>query len=350
MKHLSFSSILVVLSLSACGLFPGGSELQEPTEELPEVQAEIAATEPGVLHITWPGELPAERINHAGDHDSSKTAASRQAPGGDRFTLGKYERPFNANTMDVYFPYLDIIDTFVYQDEQWAYGVITLQGTDSNGNLGGKYGIEFDLDIDGKGDWLALVSQPASSEWTTDGVQVYHDANHTVGCEYAMKSDYGSEGDGFEELVFDAGEGNDPDLAWARVITDTSPSVQIAIKLTAFENSEKYMLNMWAGNSDLDPALFDFNDILTHEQAGAADPGYELFYPIKELAELDNSCRITVGFEPAGNEPGLCETLIPRGPGAPSIPGACPSPGCPPLFHWDPISCECVEDPPGKLE
>ena len=29
---------------------------------------------------------------------------------------GVFERPFNANTMDVYFLYLDIVDTFVYQD------------------------------------------------------------------------------------------------------------------------------------------------------------------------------------------------------------------------------------------
>ncbi len=252
--------------------------------------------------------------------------------------------------MDEYYPHLDIIDTFVYQDDEWVYGVMVLKDGDSSGLLGGKYGIEFDLDLDGKGDWLVLVTQPILTEWTTKGVQVYHDANQNVGGSKAMNSDYGSDSDGFEELVFDAGIGDDPDLAWVRVYPSDVLSLEIAIKRSAFEHDDRYMLNMWAGTSDLDPALFDFNDFLTHEQAGAADPGFEIFYPIKELSELDKSCKMVVGFDPIGNEPGLCETLIPRGgPNAPTPPGGCQEPGggCPPVHHWDPISCECVEDPPG---
>ena len=139
MKCISLSSFLVLLSSTACGLIPRSPELRDSPEEPLNVQSHIAPMqEPGILHSTRPVKLPAERINHAGDHDSSQTAASRQASGGDRFTFGKFERPFNANTMDVYFPEMDIIDTFVYQDEQWVYGVIVHQGTDSDGYLGGE--------------------------------------------------------------------------------------------------------------------------------------------------------------------------------------------------------------------
>lgn len=77
---------------------------------------------------------------------------------------------------------------------------------------------------------------------------------------------------------------------------------------------------MWAGTSSLNPALFDFNDNMAHEQAGAADPGLENFYPIKGLSELDNTCSMAIGFKPKGDEPGLCRELKPNVPGDPSLP------------------------------
>jgi hypothetical protein len=70
---------------------------------------------------------------------------------------------------------------------------------------------------------------------------------------------------------------------------------------------------MWAG-TNLDPALFDFNDHMTHAQAGAAEASLENFYPIKGLAELDNTCSMAIGFEPRGNEPGLCTIFIKQKP------------------------------------
>jgi hypothetical protein len=74
--------------------------------------------------------------------------------------------------------------------------------------------------------------------------------------------------------------------------------VEISVKRSVLGNPEKYLINMWAGTSLLDPALFDLNDHFTHEQAGAADRGYEVYYPIKAVYEVDNSCRMAVGFQP----------------------------------------------------
>ena len=143
-----------------------------------------------------------------------------------------------------------------------------------------------------------------------------------------MFSDNQSTGDGFETSVFDQGKGNDADSAWARVAPDNPNTVQIALKRSLVGNDDTYLMNMWAGTLIMNPTLFDINDHFTYEQAGAADPGYENYYPIKAVAELDNSCRMAIGFVPTGKEPGLCSTYVPPGeqPGAaPTAPVCLPS-------------------------
>jgi hypothetical protein len=42
------------------------------------------------------------------------------------------------------------------------------------------------------------------------------------------------------------------------------------------------------------------------------------YYPIKALAEVDNTCRWAVGFTPTGSEPGICP--VPATP-TPIVPG-----------------------------
>jgi hypothetical protein len=284
-----------------------------------------------------PVDLPSSRSGHAGDQDSSVTAKQKKAPGGDKFSQDQFERPFNANTMDTYFPYLDIQDTLVYEDDTWVYAVITLKGLDSNNRLAGKYGVEMDLNLDGRGDFLILASQPASTDWKTDGVQVWQDANHDVGGRSAIVSDNSpSGGDGFETKVFDSGQGADPDAAWARVAPDNPDSVQIAAKRALFGGAKSFMIGMWAGTDSLNPALFDLNDHFTAEQAGSPLSNLST-YPIKAISELDNSCRMAVGFQPTGKEPGLC--AIPS-----SKQGGCQEPpsGCPRSYSWNADKCCCM--------
>jgi hypothetical protein len=369
---LSLVLLALVVSILACGA-PGN---EQPTQvpAATEVATQEAATEqPAVVpvtgndlagagglnsapetiqHTTIPVALPADRSSHAGDYDSSTTAKNKIAPGGDRFTYGKFERPFNANTMDVYFPELDIIDTFVFQDETWIYGTITLAGLDANNAASGKYAIELDTDLDGKGDWLIIASAP-TADWSTTGVQVYQDANKDVGNVSAMFTDEKATGDGFEKLVFDQGTGDDADAAWARISPNDPKSIEISVKRSVLGNPNKYLINMWAGHTLLDPSLFDINDHFTQEQAGAADPGLQLFYPIKEVSELDNSCRMAVGFEPTGQEPGLCEVFVPvinvpptpKPTDPPPPPQACQAPpSCTGRSHeWNEKTCTCID-------
>jgi hypothetical protein len=46
---------------------------------------------------------------------------------------------------------------------------------------------------------------------------------------------------------------------------------------------------------------------MTHAQAGSPLADYTV-YPLKAMAEIDNTCRLAVGFDPTGLEPGLCLT------------------------------------------
>jgi hypothetical protein len=305
-----FAMILLVL-LAGCA--PGSAP--PPPDAGPGAADTPVSTTVLIQHQATPADLPDQHSAGVGDQDSSGTADQKRAPGGDRFTFGQFERPFNADTMDAYFPYLDIQDASIYQDDTWAYAVITVKGRDASNGMPGRYAVELDLNQDGRGDWLILANHPASTDWTTDGVQVWADKNGDVGGAIVVKADNTTGGDGYETQVFDQGHGDDADLAWARLPADAPNTVQLAVKRTLLGSDQAYLAGMWAGIDDLNPVLFDLNDHFTHDQAGAAMKDLEYYYPIKQLSELDNTCRMAIGFEPVGNEPGLCSSLVPLQPG-----------------------------------
>ena len=314
-----FLSQLVLLSCS----FPGAGSPPASTQVIP-VSGATTVSAPEVTHQMIPGEPPAEGVYKSGDQDSSPMADKKQAPGGDRFTFGRFERPFNADTMDTYFPDLDIQDALLVEDPTWIYAAMTLKSADANGNLHGRYGFEIDSNNDGGGEWLVEVAQPASTEWSTAGVQVRFDANDDVGGAPTVNADDpSSNGNGYETVLFDSDQGDDPDLAWSRVVLADPVTVQFAVKRSLLAGDDTYMALMWAGTDDFDAVIFDMNDHYTHEQAGAALPDFEYFYPIKALSELDNACRITVGFQPTGSEPGLCP-VADKQPGEPGCIQVCP--------------------------
>lgn len=341
------ASLILMLALSGCNLGAqapddsvlGAAEVSE-IDETSEVATE-APTETPVVHVLVPGELPEEQSGLAGDQDSSTTAAEKRAPAGDRFTLGRYERPFNTDTMDVYYPSLDIQVTEVYQDDTWVYGVILLKDEGSGCSLTGKYGFEIDWNVDGGGDLLMLVSAPASADWSTAGVEVWYDENDDVGGAEKSKTDASSSvKNGYETQWFGAGLGDDPDLAWARISPDDSCALQLALKVGALQGNKRYLIGMWAGTSLMDPALFDHNDAFTHEQAGSSLIEFEFFYPVKQVYELDNVCRMAVGFQPTGGEPGVC----PPPPGPEDAPPPPPGQGCPPpsILYCSRNGCYCL--------
>lgn len=314
---------LLITGILACNFSQTTPEAQAtipppPATPFPPPTSEPTPESPPITHKDMPVNLPYGRTGQAGDQDSSQTANQKRAPGGDRFTFGRYERPFNAYTMDIYYPYLDITNSIFYEDEVWIYAAITLRGVDENQTLAGKYGFEIDSDLDGRGEWLALVSSPSSNEWSVQGVEVWFDANRDVGGIVSVGADERGNGDGYETSLVSDGQGDDPDLAWARVSPQDPRTVELAVKRSLLKGDTSYMAGAWAGAESLDPAKFDFNDHMTHEQAGTALVELENFYPIKELAALDNVCRLAIGFMPKGNEPGLCVTNPPKKVACPS--------------------------------
>jgi hypothetical protein len=297
-------SVLIIISLACQG---GPTTVEQVTPTSTSAQPPQAITTPTKVGIV-PVGLPEKRANQAGDEDSSHNANNKMASGGEKFIRGWYERPFNADTMDTYFPYIDIVDTQGFKDDVWGFGSITVSNTDSNGHLPGNYGLELDLNKDGRGEWLILVANPSSTDWQTQGVTVWNDANGDVGGAIPTAADENSPGDGYEANVFNEGSGKHPDDAWTRISPDDPKTIIIAFKLSMIGDPASFAMGAWAGNASLDPSLFDFNDHMTHIEAGSPLP--DLFvYPLKELAEIDSTCRMAIAFSPNGNEPGLCQTI-----------------------------------------
>jgi hypothetical protein len=350
-KSITLFLMLLLLVMTACGIplkTPGAPTFLPAEVPISGGEGQPsdnpATSAPPTTSPNAPASLPENRSSHAGDYDSSET--KKGAPGGDRFTFGRYERPFNANTMDQYLAHLDIVDTTAYQDEKWIYGVLVLKETDESGTLPGNYAFELDLNNDGHGDWLILVKAPASTEWATTGVQVWNDSDGDVGGLVAITADDSlASGNGYDRLVADNGQGETPEAGFVRIDPNSPNTIHFALSFGLLGNDKSYMAGMWAGTGALHPAQFDFNDYMTHEQAGAADPNLSNFYPIKGLAELDNSCRMAIGFEPTGNEPGLCPELNPKPVLQPTPrPTVCrPAPGtCTGQYeYWDEKDCQC---------
>ncbi len=342
LMRFAWALLMLFLAIVACT----GTNTPTPAPTL--APAAVTSIPPSAVPISVnqgvsPVALPSQRLDQAGDMDSSDMATARRVSGGDTFIQDLYERPFNANTMDTYFPYIDIVNTQGFKDDTWGYATITLAGADKSGHLSAEYAVELDLNKDGRGDWLIRASNPSSTTWTTQGVQAWKDSDGDVGGTIPVVADSNpSSGDGYETLVFDQGKGDLVDGAWARVDPNDPNTVQIAFKLSMLGNPKSYAMGAWAG-ANIDPSQFDFNDHMTHVQAGDPNTGYPT-YPIKALAEIDNTCRLAIGFVPTNYVPGLCKVVIPKGQPAP--PGVivptplCGGKTCP--YGIDPKTCICI--------
>jgi hypothetical protein len=283
---------------------PTGTETVVPTATEPAATP-IPSQTATVAHLSRPGTPPGYGP-YIFDSNSSLTASLHRPQGGDYLNINLFERPFNANTQDTYFPQADILQTAMFNGNPWVYGSITLKGADPAANqLNASYALELDLNLDGRGDLLVVANNPAQGDWSTDGVQVFQDPDNDVGGNAPIQSEALPAGNGYEQKVFDAGQGADPDLAWARVDPAKPNVVWFAFKSSLINNDAKWLWGAWAQFGGLHPELFDYDDHFTLAQAGYPIPG-NTNYPLKALAQLDNTCRWAVGFTPTGSEPGLC--------------------------------------------
>ena len=109
--------------------------------------------------------------------------------------------------------------------------------------------------------------------------------------------------DSYDQDLFSINNLQDPDAAWCRLIS--SSEVQIAFKQTIVNNPKIFLWGVWADDGVRQPNLLDYNDTFTLDQAGSPIKNSSQ-YPLKELYLVDNTCRESYGYEPAGNEYGLC--------------------------------------------
>lgn len=302
-----YQSTISALQATSSALAGGPVDTQMPLQTEPPVIETTAELPTATLQITHYMTPSAPGVNHESgvtDATSVNSAAERRAAAGENFAEGLLERPFNANTMDTYYRYLDIDRAWLNHDSTWLFVMIQMVGVDESGKLSGAYGAEFDLDVDGRADFLVIANQPGT-EWSVAGVQVWQDSNKDIGNSVPVGSDPPQRGNGYETLLFDAGMGNDPDLAWARVDPGNPQVVQLAVKYSALNNDPAYMWGTWA-QDQFHPEWFDYVDHFTISEAGSASTLQSQYYPIKALAAVDNTCRWAVGFTPTGKEPGVC--------------------------------------------
>jgi hypothetical protein len=269
----------------------------------PPLLATIMASQ----HVATPADIGASgKLNY--DVESSGTGPEHRAPYGDSYNINLFERPFSQDDM-TYLPQLDISTFQLGEDPMWYYVSVDLIGGDMNEEAEINYGVELDTDHDGYGDYLVWAYPPYTSRWIAETVQVLQDSNHDTGGLSADKSDAVLAGNGYDRVVFDRGQGQDPDLAWVRLNPGVTAAIQFAFKRSLAGNA--FMWGVWADSGLHDPAQFNYNDRFTEEQAGSPEKS-EKHYPIKAIFQADNTCWAAVGFKPNGYEPHLCPSLEPQ--------------------------------------
>jgi hypothetical protein len=315
---------LVSQTLAAAGTLSAATlQAGQPTPVPPEATVEIVTPPPSptvpIVHVSMPGS-PGLAARFLTDR-SSLALASEHRTTADDFNNGFLERPLTLPGMD-YQPYLDLTRGEISAGGGWIYVTLFLEGTPP-ADQPANYGVEIDLDLDGRGDWLILGAAPQSTTWTTDGVRAYKDANHDVGGPYPVKSDAPAPtGDGDETTVFDSGVGADPDAAWIQLSPTDSKKVNLAFKHSLIGGDSEFLWGIWA-DANPQPGWFDYNDHFTLEQAGSP-LSESSYYPLRDLFAVDSSCRWGYDFNPTGNEPGVCR--IPATPTPSKTPSKTPTP------------------------
>lgn len=291
------------------------SEQSEDTEEVQDPPPPTQTPQPEdtplpeIIHVIQP-DLPAEKINSFVTDFNSSGYAFDGFTYGDQFFINRYERPFTRE-MTEYRGYLDIVEANLKYNPPWLYIEVFL-AKDLPESSSAVYGIELDLDKDARGDYLVLVPHPVSEEWSVEGVAVVQDTNDDVGGEIPLLTEVLPDdwnGDGYDRVLFQSGQGGDPDLAWVRRDPELKNSLQIAFK-SDLVGTTGFFWVVWADEGLQNPALADYNDQFTFEEAGSPYPEHR-YHPIQEINLVDSTCRSWYMFEPVGDEVGVCQIYEP---------------------------------------
>ena len=270
--------------------------------------------------------LAAELWDYPSEKDVEGPVGPYAPKGGDVYDTNLYERPFREQTQDTFYPDLDIQYVRLARQGDWYFAQIRLAGLNPGASVPtGQYGLEIDVDVDGRGDFLVWVHGPLSTQWQPQGAAVYQDVRKDVEGPRVCTSDAPLRGDGYDNKVYEASP--QPALMWVRWGTETvagksRPTVYIIFHHSLIPDEDgKFLWQAWADGKVQQPGQMAYHDAYTLQQAGVPYPGNPN-YPIKDLARMDSTCRATFGFRATGAEPCLCrnEQTVP----------VCPQPETPP--------------------
>ncbi|MDK2981631.1 MAG: hypothetical protein PWQ55_1978 [Chloroflexota bacterium] len=313
MKRSTIISILFAAMLVsvACTITINGGQ-DEPTAGAPTViivptaSAESMAPPEPVAEVTptrdqlMPGE-PSGSQGQIEDADSSRSASDKRVLSGDSYLSNFYERPFTEDEM-LYLPDVDIIEASFTSDADFFYVNIDLQGLNQETNdLIASYGVELDVDTDGRGDYSVWALNPSGTTWTTQDVSVLRDSNNDVGGPDAYISDAPWQGNGYDETVDNTGR----EAAWVRVSPYDDTIVQIAVNRNLVGDPEELLWGVWADNGPQSPQQFDYDDTYTYRQAGSPISGNQ-YYPLASVHSVDNTCRRPWNFSPGRRIANMC--------------------------------------------
>ena len=289
---------VIVITATPTAETDGGGPPADTPESLPTPTNTVVhlATPPGAGGTT----------RYITDPESRDYVPQQKAyPGADVFAANRYERPFTAQAME-YLADVDLTRAEMKIQAPWVYITFFLSGTRAEGIGQTVYGAEFDTDKDGRGEYLVWGVSPPSGEWTVVGVEVWKDTNNDVGGAKPQESDAPNPSwNGYDERLFADGQGSDPDLAWIRQI-EGGTKIQLAFKYSVLSNAPQFLWNGLADAGIRNPAWMDYNDHFTAAEAGSPNTYEADRYPLQGLWGVDNTCRDAYGFDPTGDEPGLC--------------------------------------------
>jgi hypothetical protein len=233
-------------------------------------------------------------------------------PGCDSWQLNQYERPFNAADQDRYYPDLDILSAALGKSQYWYY--VRLEIFDVNratGRLEGSYGIELDLDLDGRGDVLVMAEILAAEdpgEWSNLGVQAWRDTNNDVGNLLPLKPDPVRVADGYDRASLDPQTLSEQ--VWVRATLGKPSFVEIAFSTELIDGDDGFKWWIWVDEGVSNPSGYDYHDFFAHYEAGDVYEGLP-FFPSRKIYSVDNTCAEFWGVDPPPGDPSVCESRIP---------------------------------------
>lgn len=267
---------------------------EEATEAPIKVPTEIVH----LLLPVFPGLPVAELV----DTYSANPGADGYASEGDYYVEYQLlERPFGQEMN--YLANIDLRAAEIAKDAEFIYVTIFLD--ESVEIFDAFYGVELDMDADGRGDYLVIVDTPCSTEWSMDNVSIFADLNGDVGGVDISSSDVSEGRDGFETLIFSTEQFTDPDLAFARINPDRKGCVQVAFKPDFLDDTPSFFWRVWADQALRNPAAYYYQDHYSIEEAGSPMQNSE-YYPLGVVYGVDNTCRMPFQIANTGYEIGLC--------------------------------------------